>query len=234
MSDVLEEIRYISLPAARTISRQLGLENITDDALSLINSFLDDFLNQLVETVLARKRRLVVSTARSSVHALLPTGTLAADCVAVADQMQQRTEAIVPGYVHERLRNTMLAHLSNIQLSNHQPQQTTNTSSSSNSHHHHHHHQGLDSPGLNEADTISGSTARYITGILEYIGRQLLTYSMENARTMRRDTIELEDATRALHFDAQIKRILDHMSLRESLLIEITDYICYQKVWAWR
>jgi hypothetical protein len=206
------------LPAARTISQQLGLENITDDALSLINSFLDDFLSQLVEAVLTRKRRLVVSTARSSVHALLPTGTLAANCVAIADQMQQRTglergwperpEVIVPDYVHERLRSTMLLHLSNNQFNNQTATNSTSNNYSTNN-------QTLDSPELNEADTISGSTAWYITGILEYIGRQLIAYSGENARATRRDTIELEDTTRALHFDAQIKRILDHMSLRE-------------------
>ncbi|KAI9591402.1 hypothetical protein BDF19DRAFT_270141 [Syncephalis fuscata] len=207
MTESLEEARYISLPAARTICRHLSLENITDDALSLINSFLDDFLSQLVEMVMQRKRRLVVSTARSAVYGLLPAGSFATDCVAVADQMQHRTgvergwperpEAVVPGYVHERLRNITLVHILGDTSAN-----NTNSHTGSNS-------------VLSEADAISGSTARYLTGILEHIGRQLLAYAVENAYGMRRDTVELEDATRALHFDAQIKHLLDHMSFRD-------------------
>ncbi|RKP27724.1 hypothetical protein SYNPS1DRAFT_26636 [Syncephalis pseudoplumigaleata] len=202
MAESLEELRYISLPAARTITRQLGLENITPDALALVNSFLDGFLGRIVATVIARKRRLVVSAARSTVQALLPAGTLAADAIVVADQMQQRTgfergwparpEAIVPGYIHERLRSMMLVCTPG------------DASSSSNN------NNNDSSSLLSEADTISGSTARYLTGILEYIGRQIIAYGVENARAANRDVIELGDATRALHFDAQMKHILEH------------------------
>ncbi|RKP09526.1 hypothetical protein THASP1DRAFT_22645 [Thamnocephalis sphaerospora] len=184
--------QHISLPAARTIVRCVRLENITDDALAAVNSFLDELLVLLVDAVTRRKRRLVVSTVRAAVHALLPVGTIASDCIVLADHIQQRTgaergwpdrnEATVATAIQDRLRTLVLQ-------------------------------QQTDDPS--EADAISNSTARYVASVIEYIGRLLLASCAESTHAMARDTVLQEDVNRALHCDMQIKGLLDRMQLRD-------------------